>query len=130
MLIFKAVSPTKVPEAATAPEVSILPPSQAPVTSSGKLNYLAIMGMKIIMGIAVTKTIEITYDNFLESPFIAPDVAIAAETPQIETALEIIIVSSSSTFNFRQSQKAKSISQSLFPHGILAYKPMALRGKF
>src|SRR5688572_24047968 len=37
----------------------------------------------------------------------APDVAIAADTPQIETALEIIIRSSSSTFNFLQTQKAK-----------------------
>ena len=37
----------------------------------------------------------------------APEVAIAAETPQIETALEIIIVNSSSTFSFLQSQKAK-----------------------
>ena len=60
VLIFKAVSPTNEPEATTAPEVSMLPPSHAPVTSSGKLKYLAIMGIKIIMGIAVTNTIEIT----------------------------------------------------------------------
>ena len=33
VLIFNAVSPTSVPEATTAPVVSILPPSHAPVTS-------------------------------------------------------------------------------------------------
>ncbi|MNL32975.1 hypothetical protein D3C87_1548610 [compost metagenome] len=37
----------------------------------------------------------------------APEVAIAAETPQIDTALEIIIVNSLSTFNFLHNQKAK-----------------------
>lgn len=37
----------------------------------------------------------------------APAVAIAADTPQIETALDIIIVNSSSTFNFLQIQYAK-----------------------
>src|SRR5688572_5141683 len=37
----------------------------------------------------------------------APEVAIAAETPHIDTALDIIMVSSLSTFNFLQSQKAK-----------------------
>ena len=59
------------------------------------------------MGIAVIKTIEITYDSFLESPFIAPEVAIAADTPQIETAEEIIIVNSASIFIFLHNQNAK-----------------------
>src|SRR6186997_3272276 len=56
---------------------------------------------------AVINTREITYDNFFVSPLIAPAVAMAADTPQIETALEIIMVKSSSTFNFLQSQYAK-----------------------
>src|SRR5688572_16730910 len=64
-------------------------------------------GMKIIIGIAVINTMEITYESFFESPLIAPEVAIAADTPQIDTALDIIMVSSSSTFNFLQTQYAK-----------------------
>src|SRR5690606_3104797 len=63
--------------------------------------------MAIIIGMAVINTMETTYDNFFESPLIAPEVAIAAETPQIDTALEIIMVNSSSTFSLRHSQKAK-----------------------
>src|SRR5690606_7061988 len=106
VLISNARSPTKLPEATTAPVVSILPPSQAPVTSWGNPNALAMYGMAIIIGIAVINTIDTTYDSFLESPLMAPDVAIAADTPQIDTALEIIIVSSSSTLNFRHSQNA------------------------
>src|SRR5690606_26238156 len=107
VLISNARSPTKLPEATTAPVVSILPPSQAPVTSSGKPSALAMYGMAIIIGIAVISTIDTTYESFLESPLIAPEVAMAADTPQIETALEIIIVNSSSTLNLRHSQKAK-----------------------
>src|SRR5690606_37610167 len=42
-----------------------------------------------------------------ESPSIAPDVAIAEETPQMDTALEIIKPISSSTFSFLHNQKAK-----------------------
>src|SRR5690606_7869590 len=107
VLISNARSPTTLPEATTAPVVSILPPSQAPVTSSGNPNALAMYGMAIIIGIAVINTIDTTYDSFLESPLMAPDVAMAADTPQIDTALEIIIVSSSSTLNLRHSQNAK-----------------------
>src|SRR5690606_21468782 len=107
VLISNARSPTKLPEATTAPVVSILPPSQAPVTSWGNPNALAIYGMAIIIGMAVINTIDTTYESFLESPLMAPDVAMAAETPQIETALEIIIVSSSSTLSLRHSQNAK-----------------------
>src|SRR6476620_11187576 len=65
------------------------------------------MGISIIIGIAVIKTIEITYESFFESPLMAPAVAIAADTPQIETALEIIKPISSSTFKRLQTQKAK-----------------------
>src|ERR671913_74395 len=63
--------------------------------------------MPIIIGIAQIRTREITNDSFLESPLMAPEVAIAAETPHIDTALDIIMVSSLSTFNFLQSQNAK-----------------------
>ncbi len=41
------------------------------------------------------------------SPWMAPQAAIAAETPQIETAVESMTESSSSTFSFRASQKQK-----------------------
>src|SRR5690606_20882782 len=69
-------------------------------------NALAMYGMAIIIGMAVISTIDTTYDSFFESPLMAPDVAMAADTPQIDTALEIIIVSSSSTLNLRHSQNA------------------------
>src|SRR5690554_4714150 len=61
---------------------------------------------------AVISTMDTTYDNFFESPLIAPEVAMAADTPQIDTALEIIIVSSSSTFSLRHSQNAKYQTES------------------
>ena len=60
VLIFRATSPTYVPEATTAPVVSIVPPSHAPVTSCENPKYFAIMGIKIIIGIAVISTIDIT----------------------------------------------------------------------
>src|SRR5688572_12051533 len=63
--------------------------------------------MMIIIGIAVIRTSEITYESFLVSPLIAPAVAIAADTPQIDTELAIIIVSSLSIFSFLQIQYAK-----------------------
>src|SRR6478609_8643468 len=61
-------------------------------------------GMKIIIGMATINTNEITYESFFESPLIAPAVAMAADTPHIDTALESMNVSSSSIFNFRQIQ--------------------------
>src|SRR5690606_11597286 len=112
VLISSARSPTRLPDATTAPVVSMLPPSHAPVTSSDNPNSFAKYGMPTIMGIAVINTMDTTYDSFLESPLMAPDVAIAADTPQMETALEIIIVSSSSTPNLRQSQNAKYHTES------------------
>src|SRR6476620_3929715 len=63
--------------------------------------------MPIIIGIAVISTNDITYDSFLLSPWIAPAVAMAADTPQIDTALEIISDISLSIFMRRQSQNAK-----------------------
>ena len=39
------------------------------------------------------------------SPWIAPQAAIAAETPQIDTAVDSIAANSSSTRSFRHSQK-------------------------
>ena len=107
VLIFKASSPTKLPDAITAPVVSMVPPSQAPVTASESPSKLAMKGMNIIIGIAVMRTTEMTYDNFFASPLMAPADAMAAETPQMETALEIIIASSSSIPIFLHSQKAK-----------------------
>src|SRR5688572_23557313 len=89
VLMLSATSPTSDPEATTAPVVSIVPPSQAPVTSSLSPRYRAMIGIRIIIGMAVINTIEITYDNFFGSPLIAPAVAIAADTPQMDTALEI-----------------------------------------
>src|SRR5688500_9084764 len=56
---------------------------------------------------AVINTNDIMYDNFFESPLMAPDVAIAADTPHIETALDSIIDISSSTFNFLHNHQAK-----------------------
>src|SRR5690606_22549900 len=53
------------------------------------------------------KNKEITYDNFLVSPLIAPEVAIAADTPQIDTALDNINDISLSIFNFLHTQNAK-----------------------
>ncbi len=38
------------------------------------------------MGMAIINTSEITNESFLGSPLMAPLVAMAAETPQIETA--------------------------------------------
>src|SRR5690606_16276677 len=63
--------------------------------------------MAIIIGMAAINTIDTTYDSFFESPLMAPEVAMAADTPQMDTALDIIIVSSSSTLNLRHSQNAK-----------------------
>ncbi len=44
--IFKASSPTIVPEAMTAPVVSIVPPNQAPVTACDNPKAWAIKGKK------------------------------------------------------------------------------------
>src|SRR6478736_10087900 len=83
--------------------------------------------MKIIIGIAVMRTNEITYESFFVSPLIAPAVAIAADTPQIETALEIISDSSSSIFNFLQSQKAKYHTESTTANAWINPNDPALR---
>src|SRR5690606_8398455 len=63
--------------------------------------------MATIIGMPAINTIDTTYDRFFESPLMAPEVAMAADPPQMDTALEIIIVSSSSTLNLRHSQNAK-----------------------
>jgi hypothetical protein len=41
-------------------------------------------GITIIIGTAHTRTRDVTYDSFLRSPWMAPQAAIAADTPQIE----------------------------------------------
>ena len=43
--------------------------------------------MIYIIGMAHTNTSEMIYESFLLSPLITPAVAIAAETPQIDTEL-------------------------------------------
>ena len=103
----RPVSPAMVPAATTAPVVSMVPPSQAPVTTSDNPIQRAITGIKIIIGIAIIRTSEIMNDNFFLSPLIAPAVAIAADTPQIETALESIVAYSSSTLSLRETQNVK-----------------------
>src|SRR5690606_2090961 len=95
------------PVATTAPVVSIVPPIHAPATSGASPTKLASGGMKIIIGNAMMSTRLTTYDSFLPSPCMAPHVAMAAETPQIETALEIMIPNSSSILNFLASQYVK-----------------------
>ena len=65
--------------AATAPVVSIVPPSQAPATSGVRPMSLESQGSKYIIGMAITSTSEMTVDNFLLSPLITPQVAMAAE---------------------------------------------------
>ena len=46
-------------------------------------------------------------DSFFLSPLMAPAVAMAADTPQIETALASMVENSSSTFILRESQNEK-----------------------
>src|SRR5690554_436924 len=98
-LYCSAVSPINLPDATTAAVVSIVPPSHAPATSCESPINFARYGSKYIIGIATISTSEITNDSFLGSPFIAPLVAIAAETPQIETELERSIDISLSILN-------------------------------
>ena len=58
--VFAAVSPTRVPEAATAPVVSIVPPSHAPATSSLSPMRPESHGSRYIIGIAMISTREMT----------------------------------------------------------------------
>ena len=105
--VFAAVSPISVPEAATAPVVSIVPPSHAPATSSLSPMRLASHGRRYIIGMAIMSTSEITYESFLLSPLMTPQVAMAADTPQMDTAEESIVLISGSTFIFFPTQNAK-----------------------
>src|SRR5688572_22011381 len=63
--------------------------------------------MNSIIGMAMISTSEITCDSLRLSPSMAPEVAMAADTPQIDTALEIIIRNSSSSPSRLVSQKVK-----------------------
>ena len=56
---------------------------------------------------AMISTSEITYESFLLSPLMTPQVAMAADTPQMDTADESIVPISGSIFILRQSQNAK-----------------------
>src|SRR5690554_3976524 len=87
-LYCSAVSPINLPEATTAAVVSMVPPSHAPATSSLKPSILAMYGSRYIIGVAMMRTRQITKESFLAFPLMAPLVAIAADTPQMETALE------------------------------------------
>src|SRR5262245_25895894 len=58
--VFMAASLTSAPAATTDAEVSSVPPSQAPATSSSMPVALAIQGMTIIMGTATISTNEVT----------------------------------------------------------------------
>ena len=64
-------------------------------------------GRRYIIGIAMIRTRDMTYDSFLLSPFMTPQVAMAADTPQMDTADESIVLISGSTFIFFPTQNAK-----------------------
>ena len=59
-LYFSAVSPMNLPEATTAHVVSIVPPSHAPATSCDSPIFIASQGMTYIIGMAITRTSDIT----------------------------------------------------------------------
>src|SRR6185503_44189 len=75
--------PSNSPAATTAALVSSVPPSHAPATTDDIPIAFAASGISTIIGIATSSTSDVTYDSFFLSPWIAPHVAIAAETPQI-----------------------------------------------
>ena len=56
---------------------------------------------------AMISTREMINESFFLSPLIAPAVAMAAETPHMETALASMVANSSSTFILREIQKRK-----------------------
>ena len=60
MAVWAAVWPSRVPEAATAPVVSMVPPIQAPATSWFSPSSCESQGMRYIMGMATTSTSEMT----------------------------------------------------------------------
>ena len=78
-----------------------------PATSGVSPIHFARSGIRDIIGMATTRTMETTKDSFLLSPLMAPQVAIAADTPQIDTALASIMPISLSSFSFLASQKVK-----------------------
>jgi len=100
-----AASPAIAPAATTAPVVSIVPPIQAPATAGSIPTALAIRGWNNNIGIAQRRTSEIVWLIFFWSPFTAPPAAIAAETPQIDTAVPRIDANSSSSPSFLATQK-------------------------
>ena len=106
-LYVSATSPKNLPEATTAPVVSIVPPIHAPATSCDRPSERASQGIRYIIGTATTSTSEMTNDSFRESPLIAPQVAMAAETPQIDTALASMTPISLSSFILEASQNVK-----------------------
>src|SRR5690554_2604589 len=107
-LYCSAVSPMNLPEATTAAVVSMVPPNQAPATSWLIPIHLARYGKRYIMGMATISTSDMTKESLFGSPLIAPLVAMAAYTPQMETELERSIDISLSILNIRvEIQKLK-----------------------
>ena len=88
--------------------MSSVPPSHAPDTTGGMSKARATHGISTIIGIATTRTSDVTYDSLRRSPWMAPQVAMAADTPQIDTALASIVASSSSTRIRLASQNEKA----------------------
>src|SRR5690554_5702302 len=88
------------------------------------------------MGMATISTNEMTNDSFLGSPLMAPLVAIAADTPQMETELERSIDISLSILNARvdiqklkyQTEKTTMIACTIpkAPARIISLKRMEL----
>ncbi len=105
-LYFSAVSPMNLPEATTAPVVSIVPPSHAPplpVTAP----FHCQPGHDVHHRDGYHQNERYYVRQLFIVAFMAPHVAIAADTPQIDTALASMVDISSSTFIFRATQNAK-----------------------
>src|SRR5690606_25661680 len=96
-----------VPAPRTAAVVSMLPPNHAPATSGARPSALAIIGITTIIGSAVTITSAVIY---VISSFLActdPAAAIAADTPQIDTAEAITARSVSGNFTRPPNHQVK-----------------------
>src|SRR6478735_9905977 len=78
--------PASEPAAVTAAVVSMLPPIHAPATASGSPNTLASHGNRKIDGSAKAITKDAAYASCSFLAWTAPAAAMAALTPQIDTA--------------------------------------------
>jgi hypothetical protein len=100
----RASLPAMVPAATTAPVVSIVPPSQAPVTADAKCSSRATSGSSTSIGTATMRMRETVWLTFFGSPLSAPPAAMAADTPQTDTPVARIAPKSSSSPKRRASQ--------------------------